>query len=54
MREISLGSRDGGDETTLFRQIRDVEVDEEGRVYVMDRQAPAIRVFGRDGQLYGI
>ena len=51
VREIfRLGSRDGSDETTLFRQIRDVEVDEEGRVYVLDRQAPAIRVFGRDGQ----
>jgi hypothetical protein len=34
----------------MFSQIRDIAVDEEGRIYVLDTKESHIRVFNRDGE----
>ena len=46
----------GGDEArpeTLFGHVADVAVDDAGRMYVLDQQAQAVRVFRPDGRTVG-
>ena len=38
---------------TLFGYVADADVDSRGRVYVLDQQARAVRVFGPDGAVIG-
>jgi hypothetical protein len=47
--EVAIGSEDGGD-ATIFGNIASFDVDREGRIYVLDRQAFEVRVFGPDGK----
>lgn len=47
--DLRLGTADdAGPE--VFGQVRDLEVDELGRIYVLDNQAKEVRVFGTDGR----
>lgn len=46
--DLRLGTADG-DGPELFGQVRDIEADALGRLYVLDTQAKEIRVFGPDG-----
>lgn len=46
--DLRLGTADG-DGPELFGQVRDIEADALGRIYVLDTQAKEIRVFGSDG-----
>ena len=46
--DIRIGQLDGAPEET-FGEIRSVEMDGEGRVYVLDAQASEIRTFAADG-----
>lgn len=46
--DLRLGTADG-DGPELFGQVRDIEADALGRIYVLDTQAKEIRVFGPDG-----
>lgn len=46
---LSIGSLDGP-EAEQFGQILGVDVDDEGRVYVLDGQSSEVRVFDADGQ----
>ena len=51
VREVfHLGSAEGTDPAKAFTEIRDLDVDGEGRVYVLDGGASMIRVFGRQGK----
>lgn len=49
---VSVGVLDGPSALT-FGWIEDVEVDEEGRIYVLDRQARDVRWFHQDGRYGG-
>jgi hypothetical protein len=44
-----LGTAEGPEET-VFGAISGVEVDDEGRIYVLDRQANELRIFTADGE----
>lgn len=46
--DLRLGTA-AGDGPELFGQVRDIEADALGRIYVLDTQAKEIRVFGPDG-----
>jgi len=46
--EMSLENRGGSDE--LFSNVYDFDVDNEGNIYVLDRRAPYIRIFDREGR----
>lgn len=46
--DLRLGTA-AGEGPELFGQVRDIDVDEAGRIYVLDGQAHEIRVFGADG-----
>jgi hypothetical protein len=46
--ELVIGEADGPEETT-FAAIMGVEADDEGRLYVLDRQANQLRIFAADG-----
>jgi hypothetical protein len=46
--EVSIGVLEG-DSTEMFGSIRSLAVDSAGRIYVMDGQVPALRVYGPDG-----
>lgn len=46
--EVSIGRADG-DGPDLFGSIVDLEVDDRGRVFVLDNQARELRIFGSDG-----
>lgn len=46
--DLRLGTADG-DGPELFGQVRDIEADALGRIYVLDTQAKEIRLFGPDG-----
>ena len=46
--DLRLGTA-AGEGPELFGRIRDIDVDEAGRIYVLDGQAHEIRVFGADG-----
>lgn len=46
--DLQLGTADG-DGPELFGQVRDIDADALGRIYVLDTQAKEIRVFGPDG-----
>lgn len=46
--DLRLGTA-AGEGPELFGQVRDIDVDEAGRIYVLDGQAKEIRVFGPDG-----
>lgn len=46
--DLRLGTADGSG-PELFGQVRDIEADALGRIYVLDTQAKEIRVFGPDG-----
>lgn len=46
--DLEIGVRDGA-EPYLFGSISGIAVDEQGRIFVADRQAHEIRVFGSDG-----
>lgn len=46
--ELRVGSREG-DGPDVFGGIGDIEVDEQGRLWVLDSQAAEVRVFGPDG-----
>lgn len=46
--DLRLGSLEG-EGPEVFGQIADLEVDRAGRIYVLDRQAFEVRIFGPDG-----
>lgn len=46
--ELRIGILEGAG-PALFGQIKGIEVDDEGRIYVLESQAQEIRVFGADG-----
>lgn len=46
--DLEVGTLEGAPET-VFGNIRSVDVDEEGRVYLLDSQAHQVRVFEADG-----
>ncbi|MDX2208714.1 MAG: 6-bladed beta-propeller [Gemmatimonadales bacterium] len=46
--EVRIGRLDGSDEES-FGDIRGMEVDADGQIYLLDYQASEIRVFGADG-----
>jgi len=46
---LTLGA-DGGNEASVFSRVIDAELDERGNVYVLDKMAGEIRVFGLDGE----
>ncbi len=50
---VRLGGQDPGNPAESFGDVRGVELDEDGRIYVLDRQASAVRVFGSDGAHLG-
>jgi hypothetical protein len=47
--EVSIGELEGADEYT-FGAINEVEVADDGRIYVFDRQVPALREFDAAGK----
>ncbi|MFQ5703307.1 MAG: 6-bladed beta-propeller [Gemmatimonadales bacterium] len=47
--EVKIGTREGKG-PQVFGDIADIDVDRIGRVYVLDRQAQEVRVFGSDGR----
>jgi len=47
--DLRIGAMDG-DGPDVFGQVRGIEVDERGRIYVLDHQAHAVQVFARDGR----
>ena len=47
--EVSIGEMDGAD-PYLFGSVRGLDVDEEGRLYVVDSQAREVRVFSPEGR----
>jgi hypothetical protein len=47
--DLRIGTAEG-DPNYQFGQIAGIDVDEEGRIYVMDQQAREVRVFGVDGR----
>ncbi|MGH7552954.1 MAG: 6-bladed beta-propeller, partial [Longimicrobiales bacterium] len=49
VQELKLGSLDG--DADVFASISDIEVDRDGRVYVLDRQLNELRIFDRAGGL---
>ncbi len=51
--DLVIGADDSRPET-LFGYVADVEVDAEGRVYVLDQHAQEVRVFGADGGSLGV
>lgn len=46
--ELVLGTVDGP-EPTVFASVAGIEVDDSGRIYVLDRQANELRIFSADG-----
>lgn len=46
--DLRLGTLEG-EGPEVFGQIRDLEIDRAGRMYVLDNQAKVVRVFGPDG-----
>jgi hypothetical protein len=46
--DVVIGTTDGAEEST-FTAITGLEVDEDGRIYVLDRQANQLRIFAPDG-----
>lgn len=46
--ELSIGEKEGREEY-MFSQIRDIAVDEEENIYVLDLKEPHIKVFDRNG-----
>lgn len=47
--DLSIGELDG-DDPYILGSIRGIEVDSEGRIFVVDRQAREVRVFSADGE----
>jgi hypothetical protein len=47
--DFRIGSAEGSG-PDVFGEVRDIEVDAAGRIYVLDHQARAIRVFDRNGR----
>ena len=47
--EVSIGALDG-DEEYLLGAVAGLDVDADGRIYVVDRQAQNVRVFSADGE----
>lgn len=50
--DLRIGSLDGAPEYT-FGDVRGIEVDQEGTIYVLDYQASEIRTYGADGDYRG-
>lgn len=46
--EVTIGELDG-DEASVFGAISGLEVDDDGRIYIVDRQANELRIFAPDG-----
>ncbi len=46
---VRLGGKNPEDPAQSFGDVRGVELDDDGNVYVLDRQASTVRVFGADG-----
>jgi hypothetical protein len=46
---LRLGAA-GGPDATVFGQVSGVEADEEGRIYVLDRQANELQIFSPEGE----
>lgn len=47
--ELSLGEAAGREET-MFSQVRDIEVDDQDRIYILDSKACQIKVFDESGE----
>jgi hypothetical protein len=47
--ELSLGEAAGREET-MFSQIRDIDVDDQNRIYILDSKACQIKVFDKSGE----
>jgi len=47
--ELSLGGP-GGSEETMFSQVRDIEVDDQNRIYILDSKACHIKIFDESGE----
>lgn len=47
--ELSLGG-DSGREEIMFSQVRDIEVDDQNRIYVLDSKACQIKIFDESGE----
>jgi hypothetical protein len=47
--ELRIGGMEGGDDY-LFGQLNALAVDSAGRIYALDGQVPALRVYGADGR----
>ena len=47
---LRFGSRDGTDPDLTFSDIRGIQADSDGNIYVLDQQAVEVRVFDPDGE----
>lgn len=48
--DLRFGSRDGTDPDLTFSDIRGIQADSDGNIYVLDQQAVEVRVFDPDGE----